>query len=182
MLVLAGLPLVANAASAQDAALWKALSSGEHIALLRHAIAPGMGDPENFVLSECSTQRNLSPAGRDQAARIGRRLRENGITDARVYASQWCRALETAKLLQLGPVSELPALNSFFGSWDRGQAQTRTLMQWLAKQDLARPLLLVTHQVNITALTGAYPGSGEMVIVRRTTEGNLRVVGTLKTE
>jgi phosphohistidine phosphatase SixA len=183
VLAVPALLLIASAASAaEDGPLWRALRSGEHIGLLRHAMAPGTGDPENFVLGNCSTQRNLSQAGREQAARLGTRLRENGVTDARVYASQWCRAVETAELLRLGPVSQLPTLNSFFGSRQSGPTQTRTLSRWLAKQDLAHPLVLVTHQVNITALTGVYPASGEMVIVRRTPDGALRVVGTLKAE
>ena len=139
---LLGQSLIACPASAsEDAALWRALRSGEHIVLLRHAMAPGTGDPGHFVLGDCSTQRNLSAAGREQASRIGRRLRENGIAEARVHASQWCRALETAELLQLGPVSPLPALNSFFGSRQSGAAQMRTLSEWLRKQDLTKPLL-----------------------------------------
>jgi phosphohistidine phosphatase SixA len=180
---LLGQTLIACPATAsEDAALWRALRSGEHIVLLRHAMAPGTGDPGHFVLGDCSTQRNLSAAGREQASRIGRRLRENGIAAARVHASQWCRALETAELLQLGPVSPLPALNSFFGSRQSGAAQTRTLSEWMRKQDLTKPFVLVTHQVNITALTNVYPASGEMVIVRRTRDGKLRVVGTLQTD
>jgi phosphohistidine phosphatase SixA len=133
------------------------------------------------VLSDCSTQRNLSQEGRDQAARIGSRLRENGIAEARVYTSQWCRARETAELLQLGSVAQLPALNSFFGSPQQGAAQTRALEQWLAQQDLRRTHVLVTHQVNITALTGAHPASGEMLVVTRRQGGALQVVGTLRT-
>lgn len=178
-----GLAFSSSAAvHAEDAALWKVLRAGGHIVLLRHAIAPGTGDPENFVLGDCSTQRNLSQAGRDQAERIGRRLRENGISAARVYASQWCRALETAELLRLGPIAQLPLLNSFFGSRQSEPTQTRALARWLADQDLRTPLVLVTHQVNITGLTGIYPASGEMVVVKRTPDGSLRVVGTLKAQ
>jgi phosphohistidine phosphatase SixA len=109
-------------------------------------------------------------------------MRENGIAQARVYTSHWCRAQDTAALLRLGPVAELPLLNSFFQSRDREQTQTRTLAQWLAKQDLSRPLVLVTHQVNITALTRIYADAGDIVVVKRTADGKLRVVGTLKTE
>jgi phosphohistidine phosphatase SixA len=181
LLVLVPLAFGSSAALwAADATLWRALSSGEHIIVMRHALAPGTGDPPNFVIGDCATQRNLSPAGRDQASRIGRRLRENGFTEARVYASQWCRASETAELLGLGPVSQLPLLNSFFGSRQSEPTQTRALVQWLTQQDLTRLLVLVTHQVNITALTGVYPSSGEMVVLRRTPDGSLRVAGTLK--
>ena len=176
-------PAMAAASSARESdTLWRALASGQHVVLLRHAIAPGTGDPESFTLGDCTTQRNLSQAGRAQAERIGERFREHGITSVRVYASQWCRTLETARLLQLGPVEELPALNSFFASRSRAEAQTRALTRWMANQDLSRPLVLVTHQVNITALTGVYPASGELVIVRGGDNGTLRVVGTIKPE
>src|SRR5688572_5696698 len=160
------LVVVARDASGADAALWRAVAGGGHIVIMRHALAPGTGDPVNFRLGDCSTQRNLSQAGRSQAARIGALMRKHGITSASVYSSQWCRATETAKLLALGPVTELPALNSFFSQGD-GDAQTRTLLEWIAQQDLTRPLVLVAHQVNVTALSGVYPASGEMVIMRR---------------
>jgi len=161
--------------------LWDALQSGNHFALLRHAIAPGTGDPTQFTLGRCETQRNLSDEGRDQALRIGLSFRENGIYGARVFSSQWCRCLETAKLLGLGPVEALPALNSFFQRHERRNSQTQRLSEWLAGEDLKRPLVLVTHQVNITALTGVYPGSGELVIVHRSNAGDLTVVGTIET-
>lgn len=79
--------------------------------LLRHAHAPGFGDPTQFALGDCATQRNLDAAGRDQARHLGQSLRAAGVTGARTYSSQWCRALETARLLDLGPVEPLPALN-----------------------------------------------------------------------
>lgn len=85
-----------------------------HFAIMRHALAPGTGDPRNFDLTDCSTQRNLSEAGREQAKAVGELLRKSGIEKAGVYSSQWCRCLDTATLLGLGPVTELPALNSFF--------------------------------------------------------------------
>lgn len=165
-----------------EGALWDALRSGGHVALLRHAIAPGTGDPPEFTLGHCSTQRNLSDEGRDQAARIGARFRANGIRTARVFSSQWCRCLETARLLQLGPVIELPALNSFFRRYELREPQTRALQDWLAAQDLGEPVVLVTHQVNITAVTNVYPSSGELVIIRRTETGEISLVGTIETD
>ena len=96
------------------ATTWQALQRGEAVALIRHAIAPGTGDPPGFLLRDCSTQRNLSKEGRIQARRIGDFFRAQGIKEALVYSSQWCRCLETARLLGFGPVQELPALNSFF--------------------------------------------------------------------
>ena len=165
-----------------DAALWKALHSGGHVALLRHALAPGTGDPPDFRLRDCRTQRNLSAQGREQAARIGELFRAHGMQIVKVFSSQWCRCLETARLLGLGPVEERPFLNSFFKDFARRESQTSELRGWLEKQTLNQPMVLVTHQVNITALTGVYPGSGELVIVRRGENGDLAVVGTIETD
>jgi broad specificity phosphatase PhoE len=173
---------VSTSLAAADSALWKALRTGESIALLRHAIAPGTGDPSEFTLGDCETQRNLSAKGRAQAARIGARFRANGISGARVVSSQWCRCLETASLLNLGSVEELPALNSFYQQAERRDVQTQALTTWLAEQGFGEPLVLVTHQVNITALTDHYPASGEIVIARRSGDGNIRMVGSIRTK
>ena len=169
-------------AAAEEQAAWNGLRSGGHVALIRHALAPGTGDPAVFALGDCSTQRNLSDEGRAQAARIGARLRAEGIETARIYSSQWCRCLETAELLGLGPVEALPVLNSFYERRENQERQTRTLESWLAEQNLERPVVLVTHQVNITALTGVFPTSGEMVVIRRTDAGGITVVGTIETD
>ena len=163
-----------------EADIWDALETGGHFVMLRHAMAPGTGDPAGFTLGDCSTQRNLSEAGRAQADAIGARFRQNGITTARVFSSQWCRCLETAARLKLGPVTELPALNSFFGRYALETPRTETLKAWLNRQELTTPLVLVTHQVNITALTGVYPSSGEMVVLHHDASAGLTVVGTIQ--
>ena len=173
-------PNVAALAAGSETTPWSALQSGNHFALLRHAIAPGTGDPPQFMLGQCATQRNLSDEGRDQAVKIGHSFRENGILSARVFSSQWCRCMQTAELLGLGPVAELTTLNSFYQRYERRQSRTQMLLQWLAGQDLERPLVLVTHQVNITALTGIYPGSGELVIVHRSNTGVITVIATIE--
>ena len=139
------------------------LDAGGYAVILRHANAPGTGDPAAFTLGDCTTQRTLDDRGRAQARALGAKLRAAGIERARVYASQWCRCLETAELLGLGPVEELPALNSFFG---RNRAdkpkRMRALRAFLAEQpsDAARPLVLVTHQVTVSALTGDFVAEG----------------------
>lgn len=165
---------------ADEQETWTALKSGNHFAILRHAIAPGTGDPDNFKIGDCSTQRNLSDAGRQQAALIGERFRARGINRARVLSSQWCRCLETAKLLALGSVEPLPALNSFFNHFEREKQQSRQLKKWLDGIDLKIPLVLVTHQVNITALTGIFPASGEMVVIQRIKPGSYQVIGRIQ--
>jgi 8-oxo-(d)GTP phosphatase len=168
--------------SENEVDLWKSLRQGSSFVLLRHAIAPGTGDPDHFVLGNCMTQRNLSDAGREQAAAIGTQFQKNRIQQARVFSSQWCRCQETAELLRLGLVEELSLLNSFFQHYERSGLQTRKLQEWLGKQNLKRPLVLVTHQVNITSLTNFYPASGELVFATRLESGEISFLGSIKTD
>jgi phosphohistidine phosphatase SixA len=157
---------------------WTALRSGRAFVLLRHAVAPGTGDPAGMRLGDCSTQRNLSAEGRLQAQRIGALFRENGIGEAEVFSSQWCRCLDTANLLGLGPVTPQPLLNSFFGQRDKMQRQTESLRDWIrARQQAGLPLVLVTHQVNITGLTAIVPSSGELVFATLKDDGDVSVIG-----
>lgn len=148
------------------------------VTLIRHARAPGTGDPANFTLADCASQRNLSEQGRQQARRLGDALRAVGVRDADVRTSQWCRCVETARLLAVGPVQVAPYLNSFFaGRADEAASTTTLRAAVLAKLDSRRPTLLVTHQVNITALTGLVPAEGDVVFVRATAAGTIEVVG-----
>ena len=179
------LVLAISSAYASDAdneqKLLAEFKQGNHVALMRHALAPGTGDPDNFQLDDCTTQRNLSQTGRDQAVKIGDRLKEAGIESADVFTSQWCRCLETAELLGFGPPTPLPPLNSFFRDFDKKEAQTEALSSWLQSQPLERPLILVTHQVNITAFSSIFPDSGEIVLMRRSSDGSFGVVGSIRT-
>lgn len=168
-------------ADTNESNLWRALSEGNHIALLRHALAPGFGDPDHFSVDDCATQRNLDDVGRKQAISIGQRFRENGIEQAKVFTSQWCRCIDTAHLLNLGKVRELPALNSFFQRFELREQRTNQLKKWLKSHDTSQPTVLVTHQVNITALTGVVPNSGEMVVITLDDKNELTVLGTLMT-
>jgi len=161
--------------------LWNSLKLPDHFAFVRHAIAPGIGDPPEFTVGNCQTQRNLSDEGRKQAEKIGKQFHQNGIKHASIFSSQWCRCLETARLLDLGNVQELPIINSFFGRSENAGLQTETLKQWLFSQNLEGVTVLVSHQVNITALTGMYPASGEIIIVRRKPPSDFEVVGTIIT-
>ena len=142
---------------ADEGYLWQAMKSENTFALLRHTLAPGTGDPANFSVRDCTTQRLLSQKGRDQAKSIGNRFRENGIQTAAVYSSQWCRCLETAELLDLGPVQELKILNSFFSRFENRDKQTSALKSWLAQTNLNRPLILVTHQDTLPRLPASIP-------------------------
>lgn len=173
--------LIASSARADDAALWRALASGGHVALMRHASAPGVGDPPGFRLGDCATQRNLSEAGRAEARAIGERFRANGVTVAKVATSQWCRARDTATEMAIGPVVEEPRVNSFFGE-DRAATQQAVSAAQAAVREApaSGPItVFVSHQVNVTALTGVYPASGE-IVVAKLGGGALEVVGTLK--
>ena len=174
-----GLVPAGAAEEASPAALWTALRSGGHSAIMRHAEAPGTGDPAGFRLDDCSTQRNLSAAGREQARRIGQRFRDQGVEIARVLSSRWCRCLETARLLELGPVEPYPTLDSFFQQAERGPQQTADLRRFVSEVRNGPSLVLVTHQVNITALTGVFPQAGEMVVVRPGGHGEFTVLGRL---
>lgn len=149
-----------------------------YFALVRHARAPGLGDPKNFALNRCETQRNLSAAGRAQAKKMGERLRAAAGKKLRVFTSQWCRAKDTAELLGLVEPEELPLLNSFFAVPGKKESQTAALKKWLDEEP--GPALLVTHQVNITALTEIFPQEGEVILLKIGGAGELSVVGRIK--
>ena len=155
---------------------WDALRNGKAFVIMRHALAPGTGDPGNFNVDECGTQRNLSDQGRQQARKTGELFRTRGIANAEVFTSAWCRCRDTARLLALGPVRTLEPLNSFFRQQDRREAQTAALKDWLQARTGDKPLVLVTHQVNITALTGIFPRSGELIFVEAGANNSLRVI------
>jgi phosphohistidine phosphatase SixA len=145
------------------------LQDGQHVLLMRHADAPGYGDPVGYIIAECATQRNLGDYGKKQAQAIGVWLTNQGIQKADVFSSPWCRCLDTATLLKKGPVKIEPSLGSFFDEMSLEKKQTKALGAFikneLAKQSRA-PLILVTHHVNIEAFTGRAVGVGDMVLVR----------------
>jgi phosphohistidine phosphatase SixA len=157
--------------------VWSELLQGRAVALMRHATAPGLGDPPGFRIGDCSTQRNLSQEGREQARRIGSFFRNKGVSQATVHSSQWCRCLETAKLLNVGPVKELPALNSFFQNPSSEEKQTNEIRSFIMSLPAGKATIFVTHQVNITALTGIFPSSGEVMIIKTPKNGRARVLG-----
>lgn len=166
----------ASAESARTS--WPELSP-RTIVLFRHAEAPGTGDPPNFKLGDCSTQRNLSEAGRAQARRIGDAFRTRGTEVGKVISSEWCRCVETAELAFPGRVETAAAFNSFFERRSREAAQTAEAKKLLAAWTGPGVLVVITHQVNITALSGEVPSSGEGIIVR--VDGrNVATVGRIK--
>lgn len=144
---------------------WEALREGRAVLMLRHALAPGTGDPANFKVDDCSTQRNLNNTGREQARAWKPFLEEHGITEARVFSSQWCRCLDTAREMDVGPVEEMKSLNSFFRNRGDGAMQTKQTIAIVNELEPGPPVVLVSHQVNVTALTDVYPSSNEGVVI-----------------
>ena len=149
---------------------------------MRHATAPGFGDPEGFTLGNCATQRDLNTTGRKEARVLGRAIRDKGIALTAVYSSQWCRCLHTAEQLKLGKVQELPALNSFFQGRGSSSAQTAALKKHIAALGPSDKVLYVTHQVNTTGLTGVYPDSGQIVLFRLGNNGEIEVLGKINSD
>ncbi len=145
---------------------WRLLREGGCVVLMRHAqTEPGLGDPPGFTLGQCRTQRNLSADGREQSRHVGEAFRRQDIAIASVRSSAWCRCVDTAQLA-FGRHALWPALNSFFQGQGDGDAQTREVLQTVAAVRAPVNWVLVTHQVNISALTGEYPAMGELFAAR----------------
>ena len=168
--------LIAWAYPAFASELAQQLASSEHILLIRHAHAPGVGDPPGYSLERCETQRVLSDDGKRQSVRIGDWLRKQGVRTGRVLSSVWCRCQQTAERLNFGPIQIEPSLGSFFDEPGKGPAQNRQLQQLISRELLGKDgkaLILVTHHVNIWEFVGANIGSGDMVLARVTPQGTL---------
>ena len=171
-----------QSASANELAFWDKLQGTNpkgYVLLLRHSLAPGVGDPENFRLSDCSTQRNLNEVGRQDAKDIGEWLKRREIKILRVESSRWCRAKETAQLLDLGKVRLNRNLDSLFQESDlKNHPQTmRIRKQILGHRNKSGLLVMVGHFVNIGALTDIGVGSGEGVLIRADSKGVFQVAG-----
>jgi len=179
MALAALLPLQANA----DDALWKALQSGGHAILIRHASTePGIGDPPGYRIEDCASQRNLSATGRAEARRLGGAFRERKIPVGVVKSSLWCRCLDTARLaFPAAKVEAWAPLNSFFDLPAMREPATAALRQHLATLKPGKDnIVFITHQVNISALTGQHPAMGEIVVLKLDGTGQPAVAGRLR--
>jgi len=177
LLLPAALP--SQAADMDQDALWQKLRSGGVTVLMRHAATvPGIGDPPGFKLDQCATQRNLSERGRADARAVGAAFRRHQVNPGAVWSSRWCRCLDTARLA-FGRAQPEPSLDSMFED-DAGasSAKLRDLRARLAARTETTPLVLVTHDVNIRALTGESLAQGEMVLLTGR-DGKLAVLGRL---
>lgn len=154
--------------------LASAMQDGQHVLLMRHADAPGYGDPIGYQLTQCSTQRNLGEAGKRQAQLIGEWLTKQGITKAQVYSSPWCRCVDTATLLNKGTVKKEAALGSFFDDMSQANKQTEDLAKLIQAERIQypkAPIVMVTHHVNIQSYTGKVLNSGDMILVKVNSSG-----------
>lgn len=167
--------LVGMFSTSSRAALLDDLQDGQHVLLIRHADAPGFGDPPGYSLDNCTTQRNLGDKGRKQAVAIGQWLTEQRVTVANVKSSPWCRCLDTAKLIAKGSVVADKSLGSFFDDMSLAKSQTLAMQKLIAtqlSQHQSTPLILVTHHVNIEAFTNKVVGVGDMVLVKVKPDGS----------
>lgn len=171
-------PAFASAQSDGEAAAWQALKGGA-IVLLRHANAPGVGDPPGFKLEDCATQRNVDADGQAQALAIGKAFAAHTVAVGAVWTSAWCRAKETAGLAFPGKVRLEPMFNSLLGDKTLESVKTPSAKDLLLGWSGPGALVVVTHQVNIQALTGVSPRSGEGVVVKPV-DGRLEVVGRIE--
>ena len=134
-----------------------------NILLMRHALAPGFGDPNGFDITQCCTQRNLDSRGRKQAAARGQDFRNSGVKFDAIYSSQWCRCMETAKLLNMGAVQPFASLNSFFEEYAERVETLQKLEQRFSTLNANALSLMVTHQVVIQAVSKLTVLSGQCV-------------------
>ena len=162
---------------------FKILKDGNAVALMRNALTFGNTAPPGISLDDCYTQRNLSVGGRVQAEVVGELFRSQGIADAQVFSSEQCRSRDTSDLLELGDVKPLAALNPFTGNRSAAESQTIALTEQLKKWLLApsAPVVLVTQQANILALTQTPTNPGEILIVTMA-EDSVVVLASIPTE
>ena len=181
--ILAAAALAAFRPARAEEGLWAELRRGGLVIFIRHAsTVPGLGDPPGFTLGKCETQRNLSEAGREEARRIGERLRLERVPIARVYTSPWCRCRETATLA-FGRADDWEPLSSFFDYPDREPDYTERVKQRIAGLDRRRlggNTVMVTHNVNIAALTRQSVAPGELVVARAEGCCSRRTLGRLR--
>jgi len=166
-----------------DEVNWSRLRRGGLVLLMRHgATGPGLGDPAGYRLGDCKTQRNLSEEGRDEARRIGARLAREKVPIARVYTSPWCRCRETATIA-FGRAEDWEPLSSVFDFQQREAEFTdrvRRRITSYARRNPGGNVVMVTHNVNIAALTRLSLATGELVVVRPDGCCGLRTLERLK--
>jgi len=166
MTLMVGVLLIAAPAAAADDSLeaWAALAKGGHVALVRHGNAPPGhgGDPPGFKIDDCATQRNMDEKGRTQSRAVGEAFRQHGVRVDKILSSPWCRCLETARLMALGPVEGTMAVAASDRSPDRLAALKQMVSAWRGPGTL----VVVTHALTVQGLVGIMPGQAETVVIR----------------
>ncbi len=172
LLVLPSAQAPAEEGPARD---WDALRADGRVALVRHARAPGTGDPPGYTIDDCESQRNLSLEGREQAKKLGDRFRAENINVTRVVSSQWCRCRQTAELMDLGPVEEVPTFNNAHMLRHKRDELAAGGRKVIAAWDGPGILLVSTHGANVLAMLGIHPREGEVVVVEPDPSGQDRI-------
>ena len=152
------------------------INSNVNVIFLRHAIAPGYGDPDNFKLGDCNTQRNLSFEGVEQAKMIGGYFRKNKIKFSEILSSEWCRCIDTISYMGIGKWKEFEGLNSFFQDFSDKSKVTKILHKKLDTIKDDELFLMVTHQVVISHITGISPSSGGIVLYSTRTGNSKNII------
>jgi broad specificity phosphatase PhoE len=176
---LLGAPGSASPLTEDRHGVWDLLRAGGQVVIVRHAATtPGVGDPPGFRLDDCTTQRNLSDAGRRDARELGAAFSARGIPVAAVLSSRWCRCLETARLA-FGEATAWPVLDSQFHDASRADAQEAALKERILAHRGAGNLVLVTHGANIQNWTRIHPAQGEFLVLTPGGPTGFRVAGRL---
>lgn len=152
---------------ASEAQAWQALSEGKAVALMRHAYAPDTNEISAYEPQRCEGERNLSKNGVEQAKKIAQIIRSKNIETMRVFSSSLCRCIDTGKAFEFEPVNKLALINSFFNDREKGPEQSDALRQWIidAINNPEQPIMLVSHGLNVSALTGVYAEQGDVLIL-----------------
>lgn len=151
---------------ADDLAAWTALRGDGHVALIRHASAPGpAGDPADYKLDDCTTQRNLSEQGSAEARALGERFRLQRVNVGKIVSSQWCRCRQTAELMNIGPIEDAPTFNNAFVLNTKRGELTAGARDMIGAWRGPGTLVVVTHGENIQLILGLRPREGEVIVV-----------------
>ena len=155
------------------------LKKGGNLIFIRHAYAPGGGDPNNFNINDCKTQRNLSNKGREQAKKIGSFFKDNNIPIDQIYSSEWCRCKETA-LIAFNEFETKNFLNSFFNSkfTQNKNSQIKSFKKFIKSWDGKKNLIFITHYVFISEILNYASSSGEIII----SDKDFKVIDTIEIE
>ena len=176
-----GLALIPDAWG-EERDVWERLRKGGFVILMRHAATePGLGDPQGFRIGDCATQRNLSEGGRADARRVGERFKAERVPIARVYTSPWCRCRDTATLA-FGTAEDWEPLSSFFDFPHHEAEFSERVKKRIGQYGRKSPggnVVMVTHNVNIAALTRLSVAPGEFAIVRAEGCCGIRTLGRL---